>query len=123
MHLAPLFFREHKALKNKMQKIKNEKESNIGMKSNKTNGDYLDVAEPDAGYEYEYYEAGEEYSDDYARYYDENSNSANEHLGMFRSAHRGNNLPSMSCFSCHDLRPFAFSRIFSKGVPWIGCNR
>ena len=70
MHLAPLFFREQKALKNKMQKIKNEKESNIGVKSNKTNGDYHDVADTDADGYYEdagygYYEDGEDYGDDY----------------------------------------------------------
>ena len=118
MHSAPLFFREHKALKNKIQQIKNEKESSIGVKSNKTNGDYHDAADT------EYYGYYEEHGDDYATYYDydEDSNSASEHLGMFRSAHKGNHLPSMSCFPCHDFRPFAFSRIFSKGVPWIGCD-
>ena len=114
-----LFYSEHKALKKKMQTVK---ESNIGVKSNKTKGDYHDEAESDAGYGY--YEEYEEYGDDYASYYDENSNSADDHLGMFRSAHKGNHLPSInrSSFPCDDFNPFAFSRIFSKGVPGIGCD-
>ena len=79
---------------------KSEKESNIGVKSNKTNGDYHDGA--DAGYDYGYYEefdtGKEEYGDDYATsYYDDyqNSNSAIKRLGMFRSSHKGNHLPSI----------------------------
>ena len=84
------------------------------MNSNKTKGDYYDP-ESDASYGYYGYEYGEDYG--YGSYYDEN-NSANEHLGMFRSAHKGNNLPSIiPCLPCPVFKPLAFSRILSKGVP------
>ena len=85
------------------------------MKSNKTKGDYYDEVDNDVGSGFYGYE---EYGDDYGygSYYDED-NSANEHLGMFRSAHKGNHLPSKSCFPCPVFKPLAFSRILSKGVP------
>ena len=98
-----------------MQAIKREKESNIGVKSNKTKGDYYDEEDTDAGSGYGYEEYGVDYG--YGSYYDEN-NSANEHLGMFRSAHKGNHLPSIiPCLPCPVFKPLAFSRILSKGVP------
>ena len=89
-------------------KIRREKESNVGVKSNKTKGDYNDDY-AGSGYGYRYEEYGDDYG--YGSYYDEN-NSANEHLGMFRSAHKGNHLPSKSCLLCRFQTTCIFQNIF-----------
>ena len=105
-----IFCSEHKALKNK---IKREKESNVEVKTNKTKGDYHDKDDTDAGSGFGYGYGYEEYGNDYGygSYYDEN-NSANEHLGMFRSAHKGNHLPSKSCFPCRFQTTCIFQNTF-----------
>ena len=82
-------------MKNAKQSIKKGKGANIGLRSNKTNKDYYD----DAGSGYNGYD--EEYGNDYGNYYDDNSASAKEGLGMFRSANKGNHLPSIRCLLCH----------------------
>ena len=85
-----LICREQKIMKNAKQSIKKGKG---GLESNKINKDYYD----DAGSGYDY----EEYGSDYGNYYDDNSDSASEGLGMFRSANKGNHLPSINVFLCH----------------------
>ena len=99
-------------MKNAKQSIKKGKG---GLESNKTNKDFYD----DAGSGYNGYD--EEYGNDYGNYYDDNSASAKEGLGMFRSANKGNHLPSINFFFVMFVfKPLAFSRIFSKGVPRSG---
>ena len=85
---AQTFCSERKALNNVKQSIKKEKGSNARVESNTTNRDYYD--DTGSGYVYEY---GRDYG--YGNYYDEMSNSAKDGLGMFRSANKGNHLPSI----------------------------
>ena len=96
----------------------NKGESDVGAPSNITIGDdYEDQRnEADYGYTYEY---GEDY--DYYDYdQDAKDNSLNERLGLFRSANKGNHLPS-KVLSYGSAHTGSFYRILSKGVPRSGC--
>ena len=91
----------------------NKGESDVGAPSNITNGDdYEDERnEADYGYTYEY---GEDY--DYYDYdQDAKTNSLNERLGLFRSANKGNHLPSKVLSNIMELfRPDHFTEYFLK---------